>query len=431
MNIKNIYKLIKQRLNWRRKRINNKRVTFSTQYFPPDFAATGQLINELTSSLAKEEIQVQIFTGMPSYAFNQYHAKRLEFETNRCIRRTRVSRLWPTRIRGRAINGILFCIRISIRLMRSSRRGDLVVYTTEPPYLPILGWLIFIFTRTPYILILYDLYPDVLVELGVLNENNILISIWKRLNKFAYDSAKEVIVLSSKMQNRVSKTLSIDSSKITIIPSWSDPERIFPKEKSDNWFVKKYSLEHKFVVLYSGNQGRCHDLLTIIDAANCLRDQSEIVFLFIGNGAQNEIIKNYSHELSLNNCVFLPYQDYKDLPSTLASADLALVTLNSSAEGLVAPSKLYGHLAAATPIGIISPEGSYLREIVNSNNCGRSFDNGDSIGLADWINFLINNPSEANKMGKSGREFLLKYNSKKVIFAKYKELIVKSIYNKI
>ena len=102
---------------------------------------------------------------MPAYAFNRSEAEGLDIELNRCIRRSKASRLWPKQIRGRAINGVLFCLRITLRLLRSSRRGDLILYTTEPPYLPLLGWFIHRFTRTPYLLILYDLYPMFLSNL--------------------------------------------------------------------------------------------------------------------------------------------------------------------------------------------------------------------------------------------------------------------------
>ena len=103
---------------------------------------------------------------MPAYAYNNSYAKRIEFHPNRCIRRTNASRLWPGQIRGRAINGIFFCLRISLRLLRYFRRGDLILYTTEPPYLPLLGWLLHCLTRTPYLVLVYDLYPNVWLSLA-------------------------------------------------------------------------------------------------------------------------------------------------------------------------------------------------------------------------------------------------------------------------
>ena len=187
---------LRRRWQWRTSRSRNPRVTVVSQFFPPDFAATGQLLDDLTDRLARDGMQVQVLTGMPAYAYNRSEAERIEFQPNRCIRRTQASRFWPQRVRGRAVNGILYCLRISLRLLRYSRRGDLIMYTTEPPYLPLLGWMLHRLTRTPYIALLYDIYPDVLVELGVLPAGHWLVKLWRQINCWMFTDAQEQIVLS-------------------------------------------------------------------------------------------------------------------------------------------------------------------------------------------------------------------------------------------
>ena len=171
--------------------------------------------------------------------------------------------------------------------------------------------------------------------------------------------------------------------KIEIISAWADHNKISPIEKEKNWFALKNNFLNNFIVLYSGNQGRCHDLITIIKAANQLKKDSNIKFVFIGEGVQKKYTKNLVDKLNLKNCIFLPYQKYEDLPYSLNIADIALVSLNEKASNLVAPSKLYGHLAASTPIGAICPSSSYLYKMINSNKFGEAFINGDHINLAN------------------------------------------------
>jgi glycosyltransferase involved in cell wall biosynthesis len=411
------------RWQWRANRSRYPRVTLVSQFFPPDFAATGQLLHDLTARLAAQGLQVQILTGMPAYAYNQADAERIEFQPNRCIRRSRVSRFWPLRIRGRAINGILFCIRIAIRLLRYARRGDLILYTTEPPYLPLLGLLLHRLTRTPYLVLLYDLYPDVLVELGVLKPDHWLVRLWHQFNRWVFADAQQLIVLSEPMAERVRAHAPAAAAKLSVIPSWADPDQIHPRPKAANWFAQKYELADRFVVLYSGNQGRCHDLVTVMAAALLLRHLPDVLFLFIGKGPQHQRLLELEHDLGLGNCCFLPYQELSDLPYTLAAADLALVSLAIEAEGLVAPSKLYGHLAAGTPIAAITPASSYLRELVEANGCGRWFANGDAQGLADWILQLKADPAGAHTCGNHGRSLLLRTATPEIVTAQYLQLI--------
>jgi glycosyltransferase involved in cell wall biosynthesis len=411
------------RWQWRTSRSRFPRLTLVSQFFPPDFAATGQLLDDLTARLSARGLQVQVLTGMPAYAYNRSQAERIEFQPDRCIRRTQVSRFWPQRIRGRAINGILFCLRITLRLLRYSRRGDLILYTTEPPYLPLLGWLLHRLTRTPYLVLLYDLYPDVLVELKVLPASHWLVRLWRQFNCWMFADAQELIVLSEPMADRVRRHAPAAASKLSVIPSWADAQRIRPLAKSENWFVQRQQLQDRFTVLYSGNQGRCHDLVTVLAAALLLRHDPSVQFLFIGSGPQNARLRSLVHDWGLANCRFLPYQELCDLPFSLAAADLALVTLSIEAEGLVAPSKLYGHLAAGTPIGAVTPACSYLRELVEREGCGRWFANGDAEGLAAWIQQLKDSPEAAATLGQAARRLLERTATPEIVTNRYLRLI--------
>lgn len=375
------------------RRSDAQRLTVVSQFFPPDYAATGQLLDDLTARLAQSGTHIQVLTGMPSYAFSQADAEPVEFQPNRVIFRSRASRLWPRRVRGRAVNGVLFCFRVCLRLFKYSRRGDLLCYTTEPPYLPVVGWLVYCITRTPYVLVLYDLYPDVLVELGILDERHPFTRFWRQCNRYAYRSARDLIVLSEPMRRRVeffTPELAA-GGRLHVIPSWADTDAIRPIPKANNWFVQRYGLAETFNIIYSGNQGRCHDLVTLMAAALLLRRNSRIRFVFIGAGPQNGRIRALAADWGLTNCLFLPYQDMEVLPWSLNSADLAVVSLGIGSVGLVAPSKLYGHLAAGTPLLIISPADSDLR-ILAEPDLGAWFSNGDADGIALWIESVSSNP---------------------------------------
>jgi glycosyltransferase involved in cell wall biosynthesis len=401
-----LWRHLGDRWRWRANRSQQVRVTVVSQFFPPDYAATGQLLDDLTRRLAGRGMPVQVLTGQPAYAFRQARAARIEFEPTRCIRRTRASRLWPMRIRGRAVNGLLFCLRISLRLLRYARRGDLILYTTEPPYLPVVGWLLHLLTRTPYLVLLYDLYPDVLVELQVLGERHWFTRLWRQLNRWMFADAEEVIVLSEPMAQRVRRFSPQVGEKLSVIPSWADQAAIRPLAKADNWFVRRHGLETGFTVLYSGNQGRCHDLVTLLAAALLLRRRLDVRFLFIGQGPQHQRLLDLVKDWGLSNCRFLPYQDAEVLPYSLTAGDLAVVSLGIEAEGLVAPSKLYGHLAAGTPIAAITPPGSELQQLVQESGCGSWFANGDAEGLAGWILQLRDNPQELERCGQAARSLL-------------------------
>ena len=120
---------------------NNRRIKLSiiTQFFPPDYAATGQLIEELALQLGRQGLPVDIFTGQPGYAYNKESAPAIEHLEQVKIKRSRMTRIWSKRIRGKALNGLLFCLRSGVHLLRTRSRGDVLLLTTAPPFLPLLG----------------------------------------------------------------------------------------------------------------------------------------------------------------------------------------------------------------------------------------------------------------------------------------------------
>jgi glycosyltransferase involved in cell wall biosynthesis len=376
-----------------------------TQFYPPDYAATGQLIAELATQLQSLGMRVKVFTGQPGYAFQNSKAPQKEIDKGVHIQRTRTTQIWSKRIRGKALNGLFFCFRSGLHLLRSVNRSEVLLLTTAPPYLTILGYLANLCFGQRYACLLYDLYPDVAVELGLISSKNPLIKFWDWINCKVWKRADSIIVLSSTMKDRIIAKCPQIEPKINVIQNWADSKFIKPLNKTENWFAREFNLLEKFTVLYSGNMGRCHDMDTIMEAAVELQNEP-IQFVFIGGGAKQETCMKKVRELGLNNCVFLPYQDKAVLPYSLTACDLSLVSVSEGMEGIVAPSKFYGVLAAGRPVAVVCESHSYLRQLLEEAKCGAAFDNGDGTQLAQFIRLLASDPQLATQMGDAGRQYL-------------------------
>lgn len=407
---------------------NNRRIKLSiiTQFFPPDYAATGQLIEELALQLGRQGLPVDIFTGQPGYAFNKESAPAIEQLEQVKIKRSRMTRIWSKRIRGKALNGLLFCLRSGVHLLRTRSRGDVLLLTTAPPFLPLLGYLVHKSFGLPYVCLLYDLYPDVAVELNVVSREHWAVRLWDTINRHVWRRAQKIIVLSSTMKDRVVAKCPEIKDKISVIHNWADPNQIVPIAKHQNWFAKAFNLVDTFTVLYSGNMGRCHDMETILAAAKLLKDQP-IQFVFIGNGAKREGFRTKASQLGLHNCQFLPYQDKQNLPYSLTACDLSLVSVSPGMEGLVAPSKLYAALAAGRPLAIICEPHSYLRTMLQESGCGEAFSNGDAEGLAAFIRRLAADSQLTKQMGQAGRRYLQSNFTPDLIAQQYSQVLCEAV----
>ncbi|MEH1774171.1 glycosyltransferase family 4 protein [Nostoc sp.] len=398
-----------------------------TQFFPPDYAATGQLIEELVKQLGLQGVDIEVFTSQPGYAFSSHTAPAVEWADQIRIQRSRTAQLWPGRIRGKAVNGVLYTLRATLYLLKAWRRNNVLLLTTAPPFLPVIGYLAYILFRLPYVCILYDLYPDIAIALGVIPKRNWLVRLWRLINRQVWLKAKAIIVLSPAMKQKVVAHCPEVADKIFVIHSWANPEAIVPIAKQENWFAWKHNLVNKFTVLYSGNMGRCHDIDTMLEAAKQLQDEP-IQFVCIGGGAKRDELIIEVDRLDLKNFTFLPYQDQQVLPYSLTACDLSLVSVDATTEGLVVPSKLYSALASGRPIAVICSETSYLRELMAEANCGGTFDNGDGQGLAQFIRFLNRDPQVGEQMGIAGRQYLRSHFTPKIISQQYLDVLQQAIF---
>ena len=400
-------------------------LTIITQFYPPDYAATGQLIQELATQLGAENIRVNVFTGQPGYAFDHSKAPRIEEKNQVKVKRTRATQLISKKIMGKALNGIFFSIRAGLHIIRHRKKHDVLLLTTAPPFLFTVGYLANLLFNIPYVCLVYDLYPDVVIEFGLISAKHPIAKLWNWLNDRIWSRAQGIIVLSETMKERIVAKHPQTSSKISVIHNWANADWIKPIAKEQNWFACQHGTHHKFTVLYSGNLGRCHDLDTMLGAIQLLKDE-DVQFVFIGAGAKLELCRQTVRELGLPNCTFLPYQDRAHLPYSLTACDLALVSIAPGMEGVVVPSKLYGVMAAGRAIAAICEPHSYLRELIDGANCGACFNNNDSEGLAEFIRFLAQDSQIAWEMGQAGRKYLEANFTPKIIAQQYQEVLIKS-----
>lgn len=381
-------------------------ISIITQFYPPDYAATGQFVYDLAGALAQEGFEVSVFTGMPGYAFRQTNVQHEELDNGVFIRRTGSIHLMSKRIRNKIFGSVLFLFRCVVKFLSKDIRGSHLVLTSAPPFLGLIGWLYNKVLGHTYSCIIYDIYPEVAVRLQVVAHDHWIVKFWEFVNSKVWNRAESLIVLSEPMKQLLIEKHPNLADKIYVIHSWADPKFITPLAKSENWFAKQYGLTNCFVVLYSGNLGRCHDTKTILKRAQLLISRTNIKFVFIGNGVGSHMIKQAIASGQLPNALQLPYQDREVLPYSLTACDLSLVSILPNVGDTIAPSKMYGMLAAGKPVAVICPTDNYLREIVDEGNCGACFENGDAQGLADYICWLASNPQFQDKLGNNARKLL-------------------------
>jgi glycosyltransferase involved in cell wall biosynthesis len=173
------------------------RVVILNQYYVPDVASTGHLLHELAVDLVKRGVQVSVITSRPSYGPREtwQPCPRREIEEGVDVTRLVTTRWSKDRLLGRVLNSLTFLAPLALRMLFRRQRGEVFLYTTNPPYLGMIGAFVSLLRRHPYVVLLHDSYPQIAVWVGRVKEGGLVDRIWHRLNRFIYARAKQTIVL--------------------------------------------------------------------------------------------------------------------------------------------------------------------------------------------------------------------------------------------
>jgi colanic acid biosynthesis glycosyl transferase WcaI len=393
------------------------KVLILCQLFYPETISTGQILTELAEQLAASGVDVEVVCGPPTILKWPRRVPRVM--THRGIR---IRRVWGTRfpklnLAGRVLNELTFTASAFVYLLfRRPRRPILVL--TNPPFLAVVCAVL----RTlrlgpPYVHLIFDVYPDTAVRLGLLREGGLLARIWDRLNLFVYERAATVVVIGRCMKEvitgkikRMKGDLAVNG-KLHHIHVWCDDEAIGAAASAGGDWAERFGIRGRFVVGYFGNMGRFHDLETVLGAAERLRHHPDIVFLFIGEGYKKKWAVACAQGKDLQNCRFSTYVPREELGRLLSLADVGIVSLREGQEGLSVPSKTYGLMAAGVPVLAVVPETSEIARMVREEQCGIRIRPGDEQGLADRIVELSHDPWQLRSLGSNGRRAIReKYN---------------------
>jgi len=365
------------------------KIIFVNRYFYPDHSATSQLLTDLAFALANDGEVVHVVTSRQRY--DDPGARLTEMETNHgvCIHRVWTTSFGRGGLMGRAMDYVTFYLNAAWRLFAVTRAGDLVIAKTDPPLISVIAMAVAALRGAALINWVQDLFPEV-AEVLKIKAVGVSAPLLRRLRNASLRAARNNVVLGERMAARLMEQ-GIAPGAVTIIHNWTDGSAVYPVAPRDNTLRCEWGLRDKFVVGYSGNMGRAHDFTTLLDAAQRLRSDSDIVFVFIGAGAQKALIEDEVKRRELNNVMFRPYQPRERLALSLSVPDVHVISLQPQLEGLIVPSKFYGIAAAGRPTLFIGDPNGEIPHILNAYHCGATASIGDIDAVLEYIHNLSQN----------------------------------------
>jgi colanic acid biosynthesis glycosyl transferase WcaI len=398
------------------------KIFIHTMYYLPEYGSAPILMDELASYLSARGYEVEVITTIPRPPHHKPYKGRLcskEKKDGFIIKRYRTN--FTVHHIGRLIAWSFYTFWAAQNLRRVCR-GDVLFLRLPPLQLGIVGWLARLWKRAGVLMSVQDIHPDLSIESGLLKKKW-AIDLAQKFEKWIYNQADEIAVISEGFRQNL-LTKQADEIKLHIVPNWVDAEFLRPHPKN-NPVSRKFSLEDKFVAMYSGTLtlSSYMSLEKVMEAAKQMEREEDFCLVIIGEGLKKPELEKKGRQMKLKNVMFLPFQPYKDLPLLLGASDLLLVPLDIKKTQLSVPSKLYNYMAAGRPIIGFTDDESEVSRIISEAECGLNILPDDVVGMARMFQKLMRSKEKREKMGENAREYVEKNYAKDVVLGKYEELI--------
>jgi len=245
---------------------------------------------------------------------------------------------------------------------------DVVVATSPQFFTAVAGWAISAFKRKKFVFELRDIWPASITAVGAMKDS-FAIKLLEKLEMFLYRRADSIVSVTNSFKKELVER-GIKGEKISVVLNGVDLTKYQPVVEKNKELSEQYQLEEKIVIGYIGTHGMAHALEHVIDAAELLKANDNIRFIFAGGGAAKEKLVTLVEEKQLKNVVFIPRQPKENMPAIWSLCDVSLISLRDAALfKTVIPSKIFESMGMGLPMISAIPQGE-ASEVIESANAG-------------------------------------------------------------
>ncbi len=298
----------------------------------------------------------------------------------------------------RVTSFLSFCL-LSIYAGLRTKGVDVIYASSTPLTVGIPAMVIKWVKHIPFVFEVRDQWPEIPIELGIIT-NGFLIKILLWLEKTIYRNCSSIIALSPGQADGIRAVLTKEKP-ITVIPNSCDID-MFRPDIDGSAIRQRMGWGDKLVLLHTGAMGKVNGLDFVINAAEMLKEHSDIMFVLIGDGNQKPSLESRVKELALTNVEILSSVPKGELPEFYAAADIGLVIIgNFPIIEHNSANKFFDSLSAGKPM-LLNYSG-WQRKILEENAAGFGCDLCNLDQFVEKVLHLNSHRKQIEQMGQNAR----------------------------
>lgn len=165
------------------------------------------------------------------------------------------------------------------------------------------------------------------------------------------------------------------------------------------------------ILLAAGTLGQKHDPDLLARLAADLAQDTTTRIVIVSEGPGRDRLADLKASGALANMILLDYQPAAEVPAMLASADIGIVHLRTSASGMSIPSKVYSYAAAGLPILAAIPGTNHAANLIRTHGLGLVVEPDDLPGFLAAARRLLDDPNLRRHCRAAGLSFTAEHGS--------------------
>ncbi len=410
------------------------KILLVTDSYPPEIRSASHLMLELAEELQQRGHQVTVITTWPEYNLDGGEEKKTfkELEIEDGITVIRVTTLPHHNVNYivRGLAQLIMPLQFLLKLWKYKIRPEAAVVYSPPLPLALVGsWLKRRGIRN--LLNVQDLFPQNAIDLGILR-NPTQIRFFQALERYAYQTADIVTVHSEGNKKMVLEQNPDIAPKLKLLHNWVDIDHhtVDSNDLSGKVntcaavdFRKKWNIKQKYIAVFAGVMGPSQYLELILEIAERMHQQTELLFLIVGDGKEKERLVQLAIDKKLTNVQFEGFISRNVYPDLLNACDIGLVCLSPQNQTPVVPGKILGHMAAGLPVAAFLHTASDGHALIREACCGVSANSADIDACVAVLEDLLSNSSSFEQIGAAGKHYATEHFSKQVCVSQLEAML--------
>jgi glycosyltransferase involved in cell wall biosynthesis len=196
---------------------------------------------------------------------------------------------------------------------------------------------------------------------------------------------------------------------ITVIPNGADPHRFHPGIGGKRVRSRLGIHSGAVVVGWAGSLFGWSGLENLLDMTKrILSSRKDVVFLFVGGGRNQQIIKNTFSPRDLNGRVFVTGTvSYDDVPLYIDAMDVVVVPYPRLDFWYPSSMKLFEYMSAGK--ALVASEVEQVKDVVQNGENGFLFNPDRPDTFTQKVLHLVDNRELRRKMGRNARKTVLEH----------------------